>query len=799
VGASRRSILGGFCALGALPMLAKLQGTAYAAASGAARRATHALRFDKPAGRWMEALPVGNGRLGAMVFGGVTQERVQLNHIELWSGHPSNDDRPETLAALPKVRELLFAGRYAEANTLAQDKMMAPKNSEAFGSYQMLGDLGLEFEHAGNVTNYERELDMAAAEVRVRYRLGMAEYKRTVIASHPDRALVICLETTAPEGLSFRVTLSRDRDAEVGPDGDSVRLAGRPQPSGTAFAAHMRCVADEGQVTPTENGYQVRGARRALIYLTGATDLLADRPAARSRADMEHVVGQPWDAFVAFHQAEHAAFYEAVELELGPLPEPITADARLNAVKTGANDNALTEAYFNFGRYLLIRSSRPGSLPPNLQGLWADGFSPPWSADYHININIQMNFWPAEVCGLGTLHGALFDFAERLKPDGETTARIAYGCRGAAAHYTSNPWGHTALDGNVEYGLWPEGLAWLSLHFWEHYLYSRDVEFLRTRAYPFLKSCAEFTLDYLVTHPVTGKLVSGPAASPENRYRLATGETGWIAMGCAMSQSMAHAVLTQCAQAAADLGTDAGFAKTCHEAVLKLDRLRIGPDGRIMEWPEPFEEVEPGHRHISHLFGLYPGAEIDPRKTPELAEAARKTLAGRLEHGGGHTGWSAAWLVMFRARLGEGDEAHQMLQKLFREITSDNYLDMYTASTDPIFQIDGNLGATAAIVEMLVQSHNDTLRILPALPTAWASGKATGIRGRGGLVVDLAWDDGLVRTAVVRATRDVDCEVIAPPRQRLLGAYERGRNIVAVAGAPSFKAGRTYDLEFAEA
>ncbi|KQM62737.1 hypothetical protein ASE75_14040 [Sphingomonas sp. Leaf17] len=791
---TRRSALAGLTASGLFALPAR--GMAAGPAPHDGRRTATRLWFAQPAAKWLEALPVGNGHVGAMVFGGVATERLQLNHHALWSGRPSQTDRPETLAALPEVRRLLFAGKYAEANALAQARMTTPFDGESFGSYQMLGDLTLAFDHGDAVTNYVRELDMAGGCVRVGYRVGAARYSRTVLASFPDKALLVRLETTAPDGMAFTATLARGQDAGVARNGDTVAMTGRPRPYGTAFAAHLACTAEGGRVTAQGDGYRVEGARSVVLMLTAATDLHAPDPVGRSRAALTAVRGKAWPALLAAHDADYRPLFDAVALELGTdAADAVPADARLAAIREGAPDPAVAEAYFNFGRYLLIASSRAGSLPANLQGMWADGFSPPWSADYHININLQMNYWPAQACGLGALAMPLFDHAEMLRPHGERTARIAYGCGGAVAHYTSNPWGYTALDGDLLYGLWPEGLAWLSLHFWEHWLYTRDAAFLATRAYPMLRACADFTLDWLIPHPVTGRLVAGPATSPENTYVLPGGKTGAITMGPAMSQSIAYAVLSRAAMAARAAGIDPAFQARCDAAVARLQRLRIGADGRVMEWPEPFVEAEPGHRHISHLFGLFPGYEIDPHDTPDLADAARKTLSARLAKGGGQTGWSAAWLAMFRARLGDGDAAHAMLDKLFREATAANWFDTHpSGQPEPLFQIDGNFGATAAIVEMLMQSHNDSLRFLPALPAAWPDGRVRRLKARGGVEVDLDWQGGRAVQAVLRTTQDVDYRLVAPPGQRVASLDGR-----AVTGdAPTrLRSGRRYVVRFA--
>lgn len=775
---SRRHILTGSLALSLLPALAQSQAQAHntgLSGTGPTKR----LSFQKPATHMMEALPVGNGRMGAMVYGGVATERLQLNHIELWAGR-SVDDNPRGVPdVLPEIRRLLFAGQRAEAEKLAQSRIMPQMNFEDFGTYQMLGNLTLIFDHGDAATDYRRDLDMSDAMAATEYSVDGARYRRSVIASFPDKALLIRLETTAKAGLSLTLSLSRAQDAEVSHQGDQLYLTGKPQPFGVTFAACLSCALDSGSIEPIDGGYRIKGARSVLIRITGETDLFQPDPAGRARAAMTAAKTKTWEQAVSVQRADHRALFDRIDLSLEPAP----------ASHPATIDNALLESYFNFGRYLFISSCRPGALPPNLQGLWCDGFTPPWQCDYHININLQMNFWPAEVCGLGDLHQSLFDYAQRLKPFGERTARAVYDCNGMVAHYTTNPWGHTAQDGNTQYGLWPEGLAWLSLHFWEHYLFTRDDQFLADQAYPFLRSAADFTLDYLVAHPVTGKLVAGPAVSPENGYRLPDGTVAYVDMGPTMSQSMAFTVLTHASQAAQALSIDADFVTRCQAAIARLDRMKIGADGRVLEWSEPLAEGEPGHRHISHLFGLYPGIEIDPVRTPDLAAAARKTIEARLQHGGGQTGWSAAWLSMYRARLGDGHEAHAMLQKLLTDSTAPNLFDTHPGDPDPIFQIDGNLGATAAILEMLVQSHTDELRLLPALPAAWASGQVRGVRARGGLALDMQWRDGVVTSLILRPACDMVVNLALPTGQ----ALHRPSGVSTGHGEQiSLRAGRTY-------
>ena len=745
------------------------------------------LWYEAPARQWVEAVPIGNGRLGAMVFGGVEAERIQFNEDSLWTGQPQDYQHEGAAEHLPQIRKLLLEGKQREAERLASQRFMsAPLRQE---DYEPFGDLRLSFPDHRQVSGYRRELDIDQAIARVRYRVGDATFTREVSASHPAQAIAVRIACDKPGRLTFAATLTSPHtgSATARVDGSTLALRGRvTQRSRTKtesvlkFEARLRVAASGGKVSVTDAGVNIAGADSAVLLLAAATsykshDDVSGDPAARAAAHLAAIGGKSYEAIRNEHVADHQRLFRRVTLSLGRTDAAMRpTPARIRALKQ-APDPQLAALFFQYGRYLLIASSRAPGHPANLQGMWNDKLSPSWGSKYTVNINTEMNYWPAEAMALPECHEPLFRLLEDVAVTGAKTAKTFYNCRGWVLHHNTDLWRGTAPINASNHGIWPTGGAWLCQHLWWHYQFGGDKQFLATRAYPILKGAALFFVDYLMEDPRGERkwLISGPSNSPEN---------GGLVMGPTMDHQVIRSLFGWVIEASAILDVDAELRQKLSQMRARIAPNRIGRFGQLQEWLEDKDSPKNRHRHLSHLWGLHPGSEIHPRTTPKLADACRVSLTHR---GMGNVGWSLAWQVNLWARLGDGERAYQALHKLLADNMNPNLFDQCWSGRPLPFEIDANFGAPAGIAEMLLQSHAGELHLLPALPKAWPDGEVRGLRARGGVDVAITWRNGKAARAVLRGTRAGKHRLRAPVGQAI-----DGPEIVTLG------AGRTHEVRF---
>lgn len=713
--------------------------------------------FDRPAEEWNQALPIGNGRLGAMIFGGIEGELVQLNQDSVWYGGSLDRVNPDAKGHLDEVRKLILQGKIPEAEELLRYTFSGTPQSER--CYQPLGNIELTF-HAGkqSVSDYCRELDLDKGMVVESFTRNHVKIKKEYFASYPHGVIVIHMKAEKAV-LSLDALLRRERFySHAGKlDARTIFMDGCLGDGGVSFFTALRAETVGGTSQVLGEHLLIRGAQEITLFLCCETSYYEKEWKESAKKRLEQACKDGYECVKNKHEEDYRSLFERVELKIGEDSDASITE-RFEEAKKNGFDGAFAALYFQYGRYLLLSSSRPGSLPANLQGIWNNEMQPAWDSKYTININTEMNYWPAESCSLTECHIPLFDHLIRMWEQGKSVAQRMYGCRGFVAHHNTDLWGDCApQDIYIPATYWVMGGAWLCTHIWTHYLYTQDVDFLQ-RMYPVWKDAVLFFHDYLIE--IDGKLITCPSVSPENTYILPNGVRGCVCAGAAMDIQILRDLIEGYLKASKVLNICDDVVRKSEEILKKLPETKVGKYGQIMEWQEDYEEAEPGHRHISQLYALHPSNQITVDKTPKLAEAAARTLERRLFYGGGHTGWSCAWIVNLYARLGNSEKAFMNLEKLWQQSTFPNLMDTHPFREGYVFQIDGNFGATAAIAEMLVQSNEERVLILPALPKQWKDGYVKGLTVCGGACIDVGWENGKLVSCSLKSGKPLELELI---------------------------------------